>query len=127
MRVLVVEDNPLLQKLAPAVLEKALGPLDVSSARTLEDAYATLAHQRAPDLVLLDLGLPGHAGVDTLRRFRWKFPALPVVVFSMTDDPASIRVARDLGAIGYLPKSFNAEQMVAALRKVVEEGSFFPA
>jgi DNA-binding NarL/FixJ family response regulator len=127
MRVLVVEDNPLLQKLVPAVLEKALGPVEVSAARSLEESYAMLAHQEQPDLVLLDLGLPGHAGVDTLRRFRWKFPALPVVVFSVTEDPASVRVARELGAIGYLPKSLNAEEMVEALKKVIEGGSFFPA
>ena len=127
MRVLVVEDNPLLQKLVPAMLEKALGPSEVLAARTLEDAYATLAHQKAPDLVLLDLGLPGHAGIDTLRRFRWKFPALPVVVFSVTEDAASVRVARELGAVGYLPKSLNADQMVEALKKVVDGGSFFPS
>jgi len=126
MRVLVVEDNPLLQKLVPAVLEKALGPVEIFAARSLEEAYAVLAHQEQPDLVLLDLGLPGHAGIDTLRRFRWKFPALPVVVFSATEDPASVRVARELGAIGYLPKSLNAEQMVRALKNLLEGGSFFP-
>ncbi len=127
MQVLVVEDNPLVQRLVPPVLEKAFGAVDVRSARTLEEAFQILAHHQAPDFVVLDLGLPGHAGIDTLRRFRWKFPAVPVVVFSVTEDAASVRVAREMGAIGYIPKSLNAEQIVEALRKVVADGSFFPS
>jgi DNA-binding NarL/FixJ family response regulator len=126
MQVLVVEDNPLVQKLVPAVLEKAFGTVQVHSAQSLEDAFKILAHEAAPDLAILDLGLPGHTGVDTLRRFRWKFPAIPVVVFSVTEDPASVRVARQMGAVGYIPKSLNADQMVEALKAVAEGGSFFP-
>lgn len=127
MRVLVVEDNPLLAKLVPALLEKAFGAVQVSAVGDLDAAYSAVAHEGAPDLAILDLGLPGHAGIDTLRRFRWKFPSVPVAVFSATEDPASVRVARSLGAVAYLPKSLNAEQMVAALKQVMEGGSFFPA
>jgi DNA-binding NarL/FixJ family response regulator len=123
---MVIEDNPLVQRLVPPVLEKALGPVQVRSARTLEEAYQILAHHQAPDFVILDLGLPGHAGVDTLRRFRWKFPSIPVVVFSVIDDAASVRVAREMGAIGYIPKTLNAEQIADALKQVVKDGSFFP-
>jgi DNA-binding NarL/FixJ family response regulator len=127
MRVLVVEDNPLVAKLVPAVLEKAFGAVEVSAAGDLDSAYSSVAHEGPPDLAILDLGLPGHAGVDTLRRFRWKFPSVPVVVFSATEDPRSVRVARELGAVAYLPKSLNAEQIAAALRQVMQGGSFFPA
>jgi len=127
MRVLLVEDNPLIAKLVPAVLEKAFGVVEVSAVGDLESAYSAVAHQGPPDLAILDLNLPGHAGVDTLRRFRWKFPAVPVVVFSATEDPASVRVARSLGVVAYLPKSLNAEQIVGALKQVMDGGSFFPS
>ena len=127
MQVLVVEDNPLVQRLVPPVLEKALGQVEVRSARSLEEAFELLAHHPAPDFAVLDLGLPGHTGVDTLRRFRWKFPRIPVVVFSVTEDPASVRVAREMGAIAYIPKSLNAEKFVAAIQQVVRDGSFFPS
>lgn len=126
MQVLVIEDNPLVQRLVPPVLEKAFGAVEVRSARSLEEAYEILAHHPAPDFVILDLGLPGHTGVDTLRRFRWKFPAIAVVVFSAIDDAASVRVAREMGAIGYIPKTLNAEQIGQALKKIVADGSFFP-
>ena len=126
MQVLVIEDNPLVQRLVPPVLEKALGAVQVRSARSLEEAYQILAHHQAPDFVILDLGLPGHAGIDTLRRFRWKFPAIPVVVFSVIDDAASVRVAREMGAVAYIPKTLNAGQIAEALKKLVADGSFFP-
>lgn len=127
MEILVVDDHPLIQELLPAVLRKAFGDdVSVVSAVDLDAAFVHLAHHQAPDLALLDLGLPRHAGVDTLRRFRWKFPGVPVVVVSATEDDASIRVARSMGATGYLPKSLNAEQMADALKQIAEGNTFFP-
>ena len=126
MRVLLVDDHPLMHELMPEVLRKALGPVEVVAVRDLEAAFQQLAHNKAPDLALLDLGLPGHAGVDTLRRFRWKFASVPVVVVSSTEDEASMRVARKMGAKGYIPKSLAADKMVDALKQVVAGETFFP-
>jgi DNA-binding NarL/FixJ family response regulator len=127
MEILVVDDHPLIQELLPAVLRKAFGEdVSVVSATDLDSAFAHLAHHQAPDLALLDLGLPGHTGIDTLRRFRWKFSGVAVVVLSATEDDASIRVARSMGAVGYLPKSLNAEEMVSALKQIADGGTFFP-
>ena len=90
------------------------------------EAELALAHA-VYDVALLDLGLPpAHAGVDTLRRFRWKFASVPVVVVSSTEDEASVRVARKMGAVGYIPKSLPADEMVEAVRRVVAGGTFFP-
>jgi DNA-binding NarL/FixJ family response regulator len=126
MEVLVVDDHPLMHELMPGVLKKALGEVSVVGVNDLEGAFQRLAHHRAPDLALLDLGLPGHAGIDTLRRFRYKFSEVPVVVLSSTEDPATVRVARGLGVAGYMPKSLNAEQMVHAIKTIAGGGSFFP-
>ncbi|HLS85702.1 MAG TPA: response regulator transcription factor [Burkholderiales bacterium] len=127
MEILVVDDNPLIHELLPAVLARAFGAeARVTAARDLEEAFRHLAHNPPPALALLDLGLPGHAGLETLRRFRWKFPGVPVVVLSATEDDASIRVARSLGVSGYLPKSLSAERMVEALQKIGTGKTFFP-
>jgi DNA-binding NarL/FixJ family response regulator len=126
MEVLVVDDHPLMHELMPGVLKKALGEVSVITVGDLESAFQRLAHHKAPDLALLDLGLPGHTGIDTLRRFRWKFANVPVVVLSSTEDAATVRVARGLGVVGYMPKSLNAEQMVHALKTIAAGGSFFP-
>jgi DNA-binding NarL/FixJ family response regulator len=126
MQVLVVDDHPLIQEILPAVLRKAFGEVEVVAANDLESAFQRLAHHQAPDLALLDLGLPGHAGLDTLRRFRWKFSSVPVVVVSSIDDPASIRAAQGMGAVGYIPKTSNSVQMVAALKQIGAGGTYFP-
>ena len=125
MEILVVDDHPLIQEIIPAVLRRAFGEeAQVIGVADLEGAFQRLAHHKAPDLALLDLGLPGHAGIDTLRRFRWKFAAVPVVVLSATEDAASVRVARSMGASGYVPKSLTPEQMVDAFRQIGAGGTF---
>ena len=127
MQVLLVDDQPLMHEILPEVLRRALGPIEVVAVRDLESAFQRLAHHKAPDLALLDLGLPGHAGIDTLRRFRWKFGGVPVAVVSSTEDQASMRMARRMGAIGYIPKSLPADEMVEALKKVASGNTFFPS
>jgi DNA-binding NarL/FixJ family response regulator len=127
MQVLLVDDQPLMHELMPPVLRRAFGDdVEVVSVSDLEAAFQRLAHHKAPELALLDLGLPGHAGVDTLRRFRWKFSGVPVIVVSATEDAATVRVARGMGVAGYLPKTLKPDDMVTALRQVAGGGSWFP-
>jgi DNA-binding NarL/FixJ family response regulator len=126
MKILLIDDHPVIHELIPEVLRKAFGEVDVISATDLESAFRHLAHHQAPDLALLDLGLPGHSGVDTLRRFRWKFPSVRVVVISSTEDAASVRVAEGLGVSGYLFKTATPDEMVGALKKIAAGGKYFP-
>jgi DNA-binding NarL/FixJ family response regulator len=126
MQVLIIDDHPLIHEIMPEVLRKALGEVEVVGVSDLEAAFQRLAHHQPPDLALLDLGLPGHTGLDTLRRFRWKFPAVRVVVVSSIEDPASVRVAEKMGAVGYIRKTSTPDQMVEALKAVAAGGSCFP-
>ncbi len=126
MEVLLVDDHPLIHEIMPAVLRKAFGEVEIIAANDLESAFQRLAHHKAPDFALLDLVLPGHAALDTLRRFRWKFSEVPVVVLSSIEDAATVRVARGMGVVGYLPKTLGPEQMVEALRKIAAGGNYFP-
>ena len=89
MEVLIVDDEPLIHELLAAVVRKAFGEVNVVEARDLETAFQRLAHHGAPDLALLDLGLPGQRGLESLKRFRWKFPHVPVVVVSAIEDAKS--------------------------------------
>ncbi|HVJ11632.1 MAG TPA: response regulator transcription factor, partial [Burkholderiales bacterium] len=79
-----------------------------------------------PDLVLLDLGLPGCEGLEAVSRFRSKFPSVPLVVLSGTCDRASIIGAFDAGAIGYIPKTSKPDVMIAALKLVAAGGTYVP-
>jgi DNA-binding NarL/FixJ family response regulator len=126
MRALVIDDHPLIHEILPSVLRKALGDVTVATEATLEAGLMRAAGSVAPDLVLLDLGLPGCEGLDALTRFRLEFPELPVVVLSATIDRESILGALDSGASGYIPKTSKPEVMIAALKVVAAGGVYVP-
>ena len=126
MEILIVDDEPLIHEILAAVVRKAFGEVKVVEAHDLDTAFQRLAHHAAPDLALLDLGLPGQRGLESLQRFRWKFPQVPVVVVSVTEDPKSIRLALGAGARGYMPKTITADMMVEALKHVAEGGTYVP-
>ena len=126
MRALVIDDHPLIHEIMPAVLRKALGEVTVATEGTLEAGLARAAGSVPPDLVLLDLGLPGCEGIDALARFRLQFPELPVVVLSANCDRESILGALDSGASGYIPKTSKPEVMIAALKLVAAGGTYVP-
>jgi DNA-binding NarL/FixJ family response regulator len=126
MRALVIDDHPLIHEIMPAILRKAFGEVSVATEPTLEAGLARAAGSVAPDLVLLDLGLPGCEGIDALARFRMEFPELPVVVISAVCDRDSILGALDSGANGYIPKTSRPDVIVAALKLVVAGGVYVP-
>jgi DNA-binding NarL/FixJ family response regulator len=126
MRALVIDDHPLVHEIIPAVLRRALGDVTVATEATLEAGLARAAGSVPPDLVLLDLGLPGCAGLDALHRFRLEFPRLPVVVLSANCDADAIVGALDAGAAGYIPKTSKPDVMIAALKLVAAGGTYVP-
>jgi DNA-binding NarL/FixJ family response regulator len=110
----------------PAVLAKALGEVAVVTESTLEAGIARAARDALPELVVLDLGLPGCRGLEALARFRSKFPDVPLVVLSATTDRASIVAALEAGAVGYIPKTSKPDVMIAALKVVAAGGTYVP-
>jgi DNA-binding NarL/FixJ family response regulator len=126
MEILIVDDEPLIHEILAAVVRRAFEGATVVEARDLESAFQHLAHHTAPDLALLDLGLPGQRGLESLKRFRWKFPHVPVVVVSANEDPKSIRLALATGARGYIPKTSTSFVMVKALEQVAAGGTYVP-
>lgn len=125
MRALVIDDHPLIHEIVPALLEKALGEVVVATEATLEAGIKRAAAE-LPDLVLLDLGLPGCEGLDAIGRFRMEFPQMPVVVFSASCERDSIVGALDAGAVGYIPKTCKPEVMIAALKVIAAGGTYVP-
>ena len=125
MRALVIDDHPLIHEIVPALLGKALGEVVVTTEATLEGGIKRAAAE-LPDLVLLDLGLPGCEGLDAIGRFRMEFPQMPVVVFSASCERESIVGALDAGAVGYIPKTSKPEVMIAALKVIAAGGTYVP-
>jgi two-component system KDP operon response regulator KdpE len=112
LKVLVVEDDREIRGLLLSVL--AVEGFEVRSAVSLSEAQALMQHD-APDLVILDLGLPDGDGADLLRRARTAMSP-PVVIVSARHDEAQKIALLDAGADDYLVKPFGVGELLARIR-----------
>ncbi len=114
-RVLVVDDEPQIRR-ALAINLRARG-YEVVEAATGEDALVAAA-DRHPDVVVLDLGLPGIDGIEVVEGIRgWS--SVPIVVLSVRDSEADKVAALDAGADDYVTKPFGMDELLARLRAAV--------
>jgi DNA-binding response OmpR family regulator len=113
--ILVVDDEPKIADLARDYLEHA--GFSVRTARDGEAALAVVRRDR-PDLVVLDLGLPGLDGLDVTRAIR-RDSNLPVIMLTARDDELDKLVGLELGADDYLTKPFSPRELVARVRAVL--------
>lgn len=118
-RVLVIDDEPQIQRFLKVAL--AAAGYEVISAETGAAALRLVA-SAAPDIALLDLGLPDQDGKDVLRAIR-QFSKIPVVVLSARDREAEKIEALDLGADDYVEKPFGIGELTARLRAALRHGS----
>jgi len=125
MNVLIVDDHPMVLEYLSSAVGKALPDAIVRTAGDLQAALE-LAGEVRLDMVLLDLGLPGCGGIDSLLRFRKAYPDVRAVVVSAEDDHASIRGALAAGAAGFILKTAGPKVVVNALRLVAEGGRYIP-
>lgn len=126
IRSLLVVDDHLMTRAGLRALTQT-GPLaDVCwiEASTLAEALDSYRRQSPPpDLVLLDLKLPDSLGLNGLRRFLAEHPHARIAVFSATEDRCIMQQALALGAIGFVPKTINAEDVRAQIAGLLERAS----
>jgi len=118
IRILLVDDHVVVRAGYRRFLEQEPDCQVIAEASSGEEAYATL-QTLSPDLVILDLSMPGQGGLSVLRRIKLRWPLLPVLVFSMHDSPAFVTQALRSGATGYISKSSEPSFMIQAVRHVV--------
>ena len=105
MRVLLIDDHPLILEFMPAVIKRAIDDAEILIEATLEGGIERARGTEGIGLVLLDLGLPGCIGIESLQRFFKEAPEIPTLVISAKEDGATIRAVIANGAKGYLPKT----------------------
>jgi two-component system, NarL family, nitrate/nitrite response regulator NarL len=120
LKVLVIDDHPLVQEGVSAALETLADHVIVMSARDGEQGLGLAAENPDLDLVLLDLALPGISGFNLIGKLHEKLPSLPVVVLSALEDPENVRHAINAGAMGFVPKSAATKVLIEVLQQVLE-------
>jgi DNA-binding NarL/FixJ family response regulator len=125
-RVLIADDHAVVREGLKRIVEE--NP-DMEVAGEAGNGHEVLEFARRCecDLVLLDLGMPGKDGLDTLKELKLVRPHLPVLVLSVyPEEQYAVRLLR-AGAAGYLTKESAPEELVAAIRKVSKGGRYVSA
>lgn len=122
-RVVVVDDHTLVRQSVARLLAAEVGFRVVGEAGRGDEALELVATTR-PNLLLIDVSLPGLTGLQVAAEVRKALPGTRVVFLSMHDDDATVHRAIALGADGYLLKSCTADELLQALRAVAAGGSY---
>jgi DNA-binding NarL/FixJ family response regulator len=116
LKVLIADDHPLMLQGIRRALETSESIEVVGEARSGEEVLA-LVERRKPDLVLLDLHMPGLGGLMCVAELKERFPDVKTVVISASDDRASIDAALHAGANAYILKSVSPVDIPSVLRQ----------
>lgn len=119
MKILVVDDDPRLRELVSITLERA--GYQVITAR---DGQLALTHamREAPDLVVLDVGLPELDGLEVCRRLRAR-SEVPILFLTARDDEIDRILGLELGADDYVTKPFSPRELVARIKAILKRSS----
>jgi DNA-binding NarL/FixJ family response regulator len=124
VRVLVVDDHPIFRDGLRTALDGEPAVEIVGDADSGEQALAAVASLR-PDVVLMDLNMPGMSGIEATRALRAGHPEVRVLVLTMQADDESVFAAVRAGAAGYLIKGANRQEVLHAVAAVAEGGAVF--
>jgi two-component system response regulator PhoP len=120
VRILVIEDEPALREQLAASLRRAGHTVDVAADGT-EGLYAI--RELPVDLAIVDLGLPGVAGLDVIRAARSEGKRLPVLVLTARDRWQDKVAGLDAGADDYLTKPFQTEELLARVQALIRRAA----
>ena len=126
IKILIIDDQQLFIDGLVYVLNTLSDAVEKQQANSVDEALAKLRNCDSYDLIILDLNMPGMDGLDFLQHISADECFVPVVIISAEQESKCIQQALELGALGFIPKSYHAEQMKSAIRKVLEGNMYLP-
>ncbi|HKR76114.1 MAG TPA: response regulator transcription factor [Rhodanobacter sp.] len=124
--ILIADDHPLFRDALQRAVLAALPQAQVRSAESVHGLYTLIEQYPDADLLLLDLHMPGARGYSALVHIRGQYPGLPIMVVSGHEEAQVARRALAHGAAAYIPKSTAGEDIVHAIRTVLDGDVWLP-
>jgi two-component system, NarL family, invasion response regulator UvrY len=123
IRILIVDDHPIVRRGLKQILSDEPDMAVPGEARDADEAL-DLIENGSWDIMILDITMPGKSGLDLLKELRHKHPKLPVLVLSIhPEDQYAVRALKT-GAAGYLTKESAPEELVKAIRRILNRGKY---
>lgn len=123
VQVWVIEDNDLYRNNLATLLNQSDGIICEGAFRTCEEALQRLDDSFAPDVFLIDIGLPGISGIEGTRKLKATWPGSQIIMITVFDDDEKIFEAICAGASGYLLKNSPDEKIVEAIKETLQGGA----
>ena len=124
--IIIADDHPLFRNALFQSVHMAISGANLIEADSLNALLTVLSKEQEPDLLLLDLKMPGTNGLSGLIQLRAEYPDLPIVVISASEEPSVVTQVRSHGAFGFIPKSSDMRELIKALTQVLNGEPFFP-
>src|SRR5215471_672412 len=123
MKILLTDDHAVVRQGLKLILADRFKRAEFGEARNAQEAIARAAKEKW-DVAVLDVTMPGRSGLEVLKEMKRLRPNMPVLVLSMhPEDQFAVRILKS-GAAGYLTKESAGEELVGAIRKVVNGGRY---
>ena len=123
LNILVVDDHPVFRRGVKDMLVEGFGSVKVGESSNAQEMLQ-LVRQKKWDVILMDISMPGLSGPEALKQVKSESSSLPVVVLSMhAEDQYAVRMFK-AGADGYLTKASAPEELIKAIKKVLQGGQY---
>jgi len=126
LRILIADDHALVRGGFALLVQSIEDNVEVIEANGLEEVESILSVDHEVDLLLLDLSMPGMNGLESIEYICNKWPEVPIIIVSVTEDLNTIRQVLALGVMGYIPKTSTPKITNSAIRLVLSGGIYMP-
>jgi len=123
-KLLIVDDHAVVSAGIEAMLRVEEGFAKIATASSAAEALE-ICTELQPDVVLLDVRMPNVDGFSALELLLERWPHIRIILLSMSATPPEVKLAKRLGAAGYLPKTTNRATLIGMINKVAEGGTCF--